>query len=246
MEIRPDNTQVDSLTFCRTEDRNSVNLDSGEMGGMVASSNKVRRRRKCVWITSIISGLIAITIIAVTIKSRLLEYFIHCSVLIKIIPRHQLRSVAEALVRRSNGSDGAVKDDRNKINFHDYLSYKFYPKSFNGSWISDTEIMYLNQFGSLVIYNVETRDTQQIMPYNIFLQLHPISYEFSADRKYLLIKQLSQPVWRRSSFGSYVLLKFVNGRPLTNKLISLQPSSVVRISGGELIKVLLTSIVIER
>lgn len=54
----------------RSDDRNSVNLDSGEMGGMVSSGNKVRGRRKCVWITSIISGLVAITIIAVTVKSR--------------------------------------------------------------------------------------------------------------------------------------------------------------------------------
>ena len=63
--------------------------------------------------------------------------------------------------------------------------------------------------------------------HNTFIKLHPVSYKFSADRKYMLIKQLSQSVWRRSSFGSYVLLKFVNGRPQTNKLISLKPNSVV-------------------
>ena len=62
----------DTTDLSRTEDRNSVNLDSysGEAGGMGSSGNKVRSRRKCVWITSIIAGLIAITIIAVTIKSR--------------------------------------------------------------------------------------------------------------------------------------------------------------------------------
>ena len=67
--------------------------------------------------------------------------------------------------------------------------------------------------------------------HNTFIKLHPVSYKFSADRKYLLIKQLSQSVWRRSSFGSYVLLKFVNGRPQTNKLVSLKPNSVVSDSG---------------
>ena len=44
----------------------------------------------------------------------------------------------------------------------------------------------------------------------------------------MLIKQLSQSVWRRSSFGSYVLLKFVNGRPQTHNLVTLKPNSVVR------------------
>ena len=136
------------------------------------------------------------------------------------------------LVRRDSHSSHVAElvDGKKKINFRDYLSYKFYPNTFNGTWISDSEILYLNKFGSLVIYNVETEGTQQVMPHSIFLQLHPISYEFSADRKYLLIKQLSQSVWRRSSFGSYVLLKFVNGRPLTNKLISLKPDGVVRTS----------------
>ena len=42
---------------------------------MVSSSNNVRKRRKCIWVTSIISGLIAITIIAVTIKTRSVAIF---------------------------------------------------------------------------------------------------------------------------------------------------------------------------
>ena len=58
------------MIISRTEERNSVNLDTGETGGMVSSTNNVRRRRKCIWVTSIISGLIALTIIAVTIKTR--------------------------------------------------------------------------------------------------------------------------------------------------------------------------------
>ena len=84
------------------------------------------------------------------------------------------------------------------------------------------------QFGSLAIYNVESDRTEEVINHNTFIKLHPVSYKFSADRQYMLIKQLSQSVWRRSSFGSYVLLKFVNGRPQTNKLVSLKPNSVVR------------------
>ena len=48
-------------------------------------------------------------------------------------------------------------------------------------------------------------------------------------RKYILVKQESQKVWRRSSIGSYVLVKVVNGIPQTNKrdLIPLRPKSAV-------------------
>ena len=86
------------------------------------------------------------------------------------------------------------------------------------------------QFGSLAIYNVESDRTEEVINHNTFIKLHPVSYKFSADRQYMLIKQLSQSVWRRSSFGSYVLLKFVNGRPQTNNLVSLKPNSVVSVT----------------
>ena len=84
------------------------------------------------------------------------------------------------------------------------------------------------QFGSLAIYNVENDRTEEVLNYKSFIKLHPVSYKFSVDRKYLLSKQLSQSVWRRSSFGSYALLKFVNGRAQINQLVSLKPNSVVR------------------
>ena len=64
--------------------------------------------------------------------------------------RHQIKTVAEALVRRdSQDQSGSVKDGREKFNFRDYLSYKFYGHPFNGTWISDKEVMYQNQVSCL-------------------------------------------------------------------------------------------------
>ena len=124
---------------------------------MVSSSNNVRRRRKCIWVTSIISGLLAIVIIAVTIKTRSVDWIYvniyDCSFLLATervfilnLFRHQIQTVAEALVRRDSlAQSEPVKDGRERINFRDYLSYKFYGHPFNGTWISDTEVIYQNQ-----------------------------------------------------------------------------------------------------
>ena len=102
---------------------------------------------------------------------------------------------------------------------------------------------YVLQFGGLSIRDVSTSSTRTAVSHNQFLQIHPASYKFSADRsalasflplfhlhlcytrKYLLVKTSNQRVWRRSSFGDYGLLRMAqNGRPasstVTNLLIS--------------------------
>ena len=34
---------------------------------------------------------------------------------------------------------------KKKITFNDFMGYRFYPKYFNGTWISDTEILFQDQ-----------------------------------------------------------------------------------------------------
>ena len=67
--------------------------------------------------------------------------------LLSILFRHHIQAVAEALVRedRQTSEQSPVDgdDNRRKITFQDYLYYKFYPESYNGTWYSDQEIKYL-------------------------------------------------------------------------------------------------------
>jgi hypothetical protein len=63
--------------------------------------------------------------------------------------------------------------------------------------------------------------------HNQILDLHPVDFEFSADRSYLLIKTSSQRVWRRSSFGSYALVRIgADGRPGAGTPVPLLPTGV--------------------
>ena len=87
---------------------------------------------------------------------------------------------------------------------HSPTRYKFYPTFFNGTWVSDKEILfrdrvgcfdysfmpesallhmhYLLQFGGLSIRDVSTSSTRTAVSHNQLLQIHPASYKFSADR----------------------------------------------------------------
>ena len=84
------------------------------------------------------------------------------------------------------------------IRYNDFLRYKFYPDYFNGTWISDSEILFpdqvrdiriliffnqlLLQFGGLSVNNVATSQIQTVVSHNQFRKIHPVLYEFSADR----------------------------------------------------------------
>ena len=43
---------------------------ASESSGMVTAGSRVRRRRRCIWVTSVIAGLAAVVIIAATIQNR--------------------------------------------------------------------------------------------------------------------------------------------------------------------------------
>ena len=196
-------------------DDNSVDLET-ERSGIVSANASVRRRRRCIWIGSIVSGLVAIVIIATAVKNR-----------------HHIEAAAEALVKSAseeNSEPSAIQihsphSSKRRMNKNDFLRYRFYPEDFNGTWISDTEILFPDQFGGLSINNVATSQIQTVVSHNQFLAIRPVHYEFSADRKYLLVKTSSQRVWRRSSFGSYGLIRMHNGRPSTTNIIPLTPPS---------------------
>ena len=94
------------------------------------------------------------------------------------------------------------------MNKNDFLRYRFYPEDFNGTWISDTEILFPDQvrfkvysynisnhelqFGGLSINNVATSQIQTVVSHNQFLAIRPVHYEFSADRSvYVLMNRFS-------------------------------------------------------
>jgi len=198
-------------------------LDLGsEADGIVSANRKVRRRRRCVWLTSIVCGLIAVVIIAAALKNRRQ---------LKEAASAILHSVDEDQSPRTEARTDVRKDasGKRKMTFKDFLHYSFYPDHFNGTWISSSELLFPDQFGGLSITDMDTSTTSTVISHNQFTKLRPVTYQFSADRKYLLVKTAEQKVWRRSSIGTYGLLKMNNqGRPSSTATISLAPPGDIK------------------
>lgn len=197
---------------------NSVDIEGT---GILSANARVRRSRRCLWTGIAICSLLAIIIISAAVKNR-----------------HHIKAAAEALMQsveneqKLDGEVGEVvhyspQSTGNQFTFNDFYAVSFYPDFFNGSWISDTEILFRDQYGGLSISNVATSETQTVVSHNQARDLHPLDFSFSADRQYLLVKTRSQRVWRRSSYGTYAFVRMNGGRPDSSAIPLLPPHAEV-------------------
>ena len=101
-----------------------------------------------------------------------------------------------------------------RSNLHDLVYGTFYGRKFNGTWVSDTEILYLGDDFGFNVHNVEDESkSYQIMSPNMTRVIRPLSFHLSADKTHLLIKRSSVSVYKRSSYGKYSILRLNrNGR----------------------------------
>ncbi|XP_011688871.1 PREDICTED: prolyl endopeptidase FAP-like [Wasmannia auropunctata] len=80
---------------------------------------------------------------------------------------------------RRNGAPG--------ISLEEWLSGSLSPKSFNGTWISGDEILYRDEIGNLLIYNVSSAASKILLDSSNPDLLSSFDHHLSADRKYLLL-----------------------------------------------------------
>lgn len=88
---------------------------------------------------------------------------------------------------------------------------------FNGTWVSDDEILMKNNEGYIVLFNVTSRSTKVLIEDK---SVTDIAGELllSADKKYLMVAYNMQRIYRHSSYSSYLVYDTINqkGIPITN------------------------------
>lgn len=82
------------------------------------------------------------------------------------------------------------------ISLEEWLAGSLSPKSFNGTWITGNEILYRDEIGNLLIYNVTSRKPRKILDSTNNVLILSFDYQLSADRKYLLLAINYQKVSR--------------------------------------------------
>ncbi|XP_058801834.1 venom dipeptidyl peptidase 4-like isoform X2 [Phymastichus coffea] len=125
-------------------------------------------------------------------------------------------SAAEPLPAPNNEASGAKKP----ITLDDVLMNALGSDSFNGSWMSDTEIFYrVDQF--LVKLDVTTQKTQQIAKNALFEELG-LEFFTSPDNNYVLVRNVTQNVYRHSALSIY-------------SIYSIESKTVTALADGQLL-----------
>ena len=67
-----------------------------------------------------------------------------------------IHSIADTINNQKSGFEA----DGDPITFNDYVTGRFRPRSFNGTWWSENQIQWRDRAGNLVLWNVLTNQTE--------------------------------------------------------------------------------------
>ncbi|XP_039280619.1 venom dipeptidyl peptidase 4 isoform X1 [Nilaparvata lugens] len=90
------------------------------------------------------------------------------------------------------------------IALDDFLLGKLTPNRFNGTWVSDNEILYRDSELNVILLNVAKRTRKVLLTSTAFPVLNnAFKFELSADKKYLFIAHSYQRLYRHSYVAYY-------------------------------------------
>ncbi|XP_076329096.1 dipeptidyl peptidase 4-like isoform X2 [Tachypleus tridentatus] len=90
-----------------------------------------------------------------------------------------------------------------RLNLMEVLDGSLIPRRFNGTWISEKELIYRAFDGTLILYNAETLNKTVLMLNTAFRLYDVHSYSLSADRKYVLLAYAIRKRFRYSYTAKY-------------------------------------------
>ncbi|KAH0953559.1 hypothetical protein HN011_011109, partial [Eciton burchellii] len=122
----------------------------------------------------------------------------------------------------SSGANGAAG-----ISLEQWLSGSLSPKSFNGTWISGDEILYRDEIGNLLIYNVSSAVSRILLNSSNTALLSSFDHRLSADRKYLLLAHNYQKLYRHTYLAHY---KIVNLENLVETVLAANESTPLQLA----------------
>lgn len=105
--------------------------------------------------------------------------------------------VAVLLTNEGANAEGSTPGAQEKqsgelLTLEDVLEGKLAARRFNGSWLSDNEIMYRDELETSMLYNIESGKSSVLLEKEILSE--GLRVDVSADRKYLLIAHVVEKV----------------------------------------------------
>ncbi|XP_048391079.1 dipeptidyl peptidase 4 isoform X2 [Stegostoma tigrinum] len=95
------------------------------------------------------------------------------------------------------------EDRQQTFQLDDYLGGKFRYKSYSLRWISENEYLHKNKEGNVILINIETGNTSDIISNTTFDEVQAGYYAVSANGNYALLESNYSKLWRHSFTASY-------------------------------------------
>ncbi|XP_034934341.1 venom dipeptidyl peptidase 4 isoform X2 [Chelonus insularis] len=137
--------------------------------------------------------------------------------------------ITAAIFLTGKGNSGNPPPTTSSITIEQWLEGWLTPKGFNGTWLTDDEILLQDENGNLIIYNI-TSDSSKL----VLAITHPVlgspltfNFELSPNRKYLLVASNHQKFYRYTYFAQY---RIVNLRTLNETLLSVGNSTTLQLA----------------
>ncbi|PZC79336.1 dipeptidyl aminopeptidase-like protein 6 isoform X1 [Helicoverpa armigera] len=104
------------------------------------------------------------------------------------------------------GDGGRVRGRRPTL--HDVLGEHYKP--FNGTWLTDEELVFRDRWGGLTLFNVKNFTTRLLMNNSTFRELNAVDFKVSADLKFVLLISDVRPGWRHARLARYHVYDVIN------------------------------------
>ncbi|XP_070531389.1 venom dipeptidyl peptidase 4 isoform X6 [Cardiocondyla obscurior] len=158
-------------------------------------------------------------------KQRYRWRLLTCGIVIIIVLA--LVIAAAILLTGSPDSTASRRNGAPGISLEEWLSGSLSPKSFNGTWISGDEILYRDEIGNLLIYNVSSATSEILLDSGNPDLLSSFDHHLSADRKYLLLALNYQKLYRHTYLAHY---RIVNLETLTETILAANESTPLQLA----------------
>ncbi|EEB12760.1 dipeptidyl-peptidase, putative [Pediculus humanus corporis] len=89
------------------------------------------------------------------------------------------------------------------ISFDNIVQNKYKPRFFNGSWISELEMVYRDEYGNVKMLCVENFTTKSLITNTTFELVNAVDYKVSADLNYILLITNAIRIWKYSFRAKY-------------------------------------------
>ncbi|CAD6227686.1 GSCOCG00001366001-RA-CDS [Cotesia congregata] len=133
------------------------------------------------------------------------------------------------LTGRPESGSARTTTTASSITLEEWLGGWLSAKSFNGTWLSDDEILYQDEMGNLMIYNVNADESKLVLPITNPVLGSPLTFDFelSPDRNYLLVMSNHQKFFRYTFLAQY---RIVNLKTLEDTLLTKGNSTSLQLA----------------